>query len=410
MPSDVTPVGDAITHAEPGTRSRRGIKVAAVALLAGLATAFFGITGRETTFAQLKQKAIERSVPTVSVALPTKSNGQVTLKLPGRLEANARAALFARVSGFVASWKADIGASVKAGDILAEIEAPDLDQQLAQAQSDLVNAEAAAQLSSVTNQRIQALVANSTVSRQSGDEKASDVMVKRAQVKSAQANVARLQALAQYKHVVAPFDGTITARNTDVGALINAGSTTGSELFVISDTRRLRLYVNIPQNYVPSVKPGTPAQIIVPERPAKFYGARVESGSGAVDVASGTMRTQLVVDNLDHELIPGAYATVQMDITGSTQSFSVPASAVIFDKSGLRVATVDNAETIVFKAVSIARDLGSVVELASGITATDRIVQSPPDDLREGDHVKVLGEPAKLEPASAHLQKRSEKG
>lgn len=386
-----------------------GVKISIIALLAGATLAYAGIVSRDRTFAQLRQKAQERGVPIVSVSAPTEGNAKVTLQLPGRLEAYARAALFARVTGFVVSWTSDIGATVKAGDVLAEIEAPDLDQQLVQAQSDLANAQAAEQLSALTNQRFQALVPNHTVSRQTADEKAGDLAVKRAQVRSARANMARLEALAQYKHVVAPFDGTVTARNTDVGALINAGSTVGSELFVVSDTRKLRLYVNVPQNYVPAIKAGLVARITVPERSSKSYTAQVEAGSGAVDTATGTMRTLIVVDNAQRELTPGGFATVQLEISGGPDVLSVPASAVIFDKSGLRVATVDADDTIVFKKIAVARDLGNRIEIASGLSVDDRIVQNPPDDLIDGDHVSIVAERTTPPPASARLQKPNDK-
>jgi multidrug efflux system membrane fusion protein len=389
----------------PKPRRWRGLAVAGLALFAGLGIAGAGVGSRQNTYARLKHTAAERSVPTVSVVQPGSRGGAVTLALQGRLEAYSRAALFARVSGYVASWKADIGTAVKAGDVLAEIEAPDLDQQLFQAQSDLLNAQANEQLATVTNERYQALLPNSNVSRQAADEKQSDLAAKRALAKSAQANVARLQALSQYKRVVAPFDGVVTARNTDVGALINSGSTSGSELFVVSDTRRLRLYVSVPQNYVPAVRPGTLAKVTVPERPGKSYAAKVETGSGVVDAATGTMRTQLVVENPDRELISGAYANVHLDITGAGDVLSVPASAVIFDKGGLRVATVDSSGCIVFKTIAVVRDLGNTVEISSGITREDRVVQNPPDDLVEGDRVNVKGAGIKMAPPSVDAQK-----
>jgi multidrug efflux system membrane fusion protein len=402
---------DAQPHepARPRSLRRLGWTIAAAALMAGTAVAALGISSREQTYARLQQTAMERSVPIVAVASPATLNNKVTLDLPGRLEAFSRAALFARVTGYVASWKADIGAAVKAGDVLAEIEAPDLDQQLLQAQSDLANAQSAAQLSELTNQRYQALLPNNTVSRQSADEKATDAASKRALVKSAQANVARLTALAQFKRVVAPFDGVVTARNTDVGALINAGSAAGTELFVISDTARLRLYVNVPQSYVPAVKSGTVARITVPERPGKTYAARVASGSGVVDTASGTMRTQLVVENTEGELIPGAYANVHLDIAPDGVVLSVPASAVIFDKGGVRVATVDAAGIVAFRKIAISRDLGNSVEISAGLRQEDLVIQNPPDDLLDGDQVAIKQRLPDRTPPSAGVGKTSNK-
>jgi membrane fusion protein, multidrug efflux system len=368
---------------------RQTMLVVLVTALLGVVLAVFGIVSRQQAVANLKQVAADRAVPAVETTAPAPRNAGATIELPGRLEAYARAALFARVSGYIAKWHADIGMKVKAGEVLAEIEAPDLDQQLSQAQSDLANAQANEQLANVTNQRYQALLPNAIVSRQTADEKAADLTAKRAVVRSQEAYVARLQALAQYKRVVAPFDGVVTARNTDVGALINAGSVSGSELFVVSDTKRLRLYVSIPQSFLGGIVPGAAARLIVPERPGKSYAARVEAGSGAIDPATGTMRTQLVVENPNGELIPGSFATVHFHVTGEAGYFTVPASVVIFDKGGLRVAIVSADGTIAFRKITIARDLGNTIEISSGLAANDRVVQSPPDDLREGDQVTI---------------------
>ena len=367
--------------------------------------AFFGITSRHESYAKLTAKTNERSVPTVKAALPgTQANTQ-SLDLPGRLEAYTRAALFARVNGYLANWKADIGTHVKAGDLLAEIEAPDLDQQLSQALSDLTNAEANAQLAEVTNQRYQALLPSSAISRQTADEKASDYAAKVALVKSAEANVQRLRALSEFKRITAPFDGIVTARNTDVGALINSGSASGSELFVVSDTHKLRLYVNVPQNYVPAVKVGTVARLTVPERPGKFYDAKVESTSGAIDVESGASRVQLGIDNSNGELLPGAYASVHFDIANALQILTVPSSAVIFDKGGLRVATVAADNRVTLKTVKVSRDLGNLIEISAGLDAADRVIDSPPDDLIDGDVVKIKVPAEKPASPSADLGK-----
>jgi RND family efflux transporter MFP subunit len=372
--------------------------------------AFFGITSRHEAYAKLTTKTNERSVPTVKAALPGTQPNTQSLDLPGRLEAYTRAALFARVNGYLASWKADIGTHVKAGDLLAEIEAPDLDQQLSQALSDLTNAEANAQLAEVTNQRYQALLPSSAISRQTADEKASDYAAKVALVKSAEANVQRLRALSEFKRITAPFDGIVTARNTDVGALINSGSASGSELFVVSDTHKLRLYVNVPQNYVPAVKISTVARLTVPERPGKFYDAKVESTSGAIDVASGASRVQLGIDNSNGELLPGAYASVHFEIANALQVLTVPSSAVIFDKGGLRVATVDADNRVTLKSIKVARDLGNVIEISAGLDAADRVIDSPPDDLIDGDRVKIKAAPDSVAPPSASLVKPDIKG
>lgn len=365
--------------------------------LVGLA--YLGIESRNAAIAQMKDTAAERAVPTVNAVPVKQANNIVSLDLPGRLEPYMRADLFARVSGYVASWKYDIGAKVKSGDVLAEIDAPDLDQQLFQSQSDLANAKVNARLSDLTNQRYQALTPGTAVSRQTVDEKAADSEAKQALVKSAQANVDRLLALAQYKKVVAPFDGIVTARNTDMGALIAAGQATGSPMFVVANVERMRLYINVPQNYAPLVKVGTNASVTVPEHPGRAYDAKIEAISGAVDPAAGTSRFQLMVDNGSGELLAGGYASVSLKLPNTSQPLTIPASALIFDKEGLRVAVV-NAEGIAqFKKVTISRDLGKVIEIGSGLQPADLVIESPPDGLVEGDKVRLKAAEPKTGPA-----------
>ena len=377
--------------AETRPKKNLGLRLLTLLALAGAAlyVALTGIGFRQASYAKLRQTADARAIQNVTAAPPGTQGSLTTLDLPGRLEAYSRASLFARVNGYIASWKADIGAAVKAGDILAEIEAPDLDQQLLQAQSALANSKITAELADVTNQRFQALLPNKTISRQVSDEKAADLSVKRSLVKSAEANVERLKSMAQFKRIVAPFDGMVTARNTDVGALINAGSTSGSGLFVVSDNRRLRLYVAVPQAYAPLVKAGTVARLTVPERPGQSFTANVEAVSGAVDAASGTMRSQLVVDNPQGQLLPGAFANVHFEIPSVREVLSVPASALMFDKSGLRVAVVDHDGRVSLKSITIARDAGKTVEVASGLTREDNVIESPPDGIVEGEKVNV---------------------
>lgn len=390
---------------ERPTHSRWTMPLATMVFVGGAAfIALTGIASREQSVAQLKTRAAARAIPTVSVSLPQVRPSIGKLDLPGRLDAYSQAALFARVSGYVASRKVDIGSRVKAGDVLAEIDAPDLDQQLFQSQSELNNAKASAALANITNKRYQALLPNSYVSRQAADEKAADLEAKNALVKSAEANVDRLKALSEYKRIVAPFDGIVTVRNTDVGNLINTGSSSGTEMFVVSDTHKLRLYVNVPQNYVPTVIPGTTAVLTVPERPTKTYEAKVEISAGAVDMASGTTRMQLVVDNAHGELMPGAYGNVRLTIGNRHDVIVVPASALIFDKEGLRIATVSTDGVIRLKPITIGRDLGSSLEIASGLAPEDRIVDGAPDGLRDGDLVNVQEKPNPANAPSSAIQ------
>jgi RND family efflux transporter MFP subunit len=389
--------------------SRRGLRLAVIVLLfVMLAVVVTGIVIRIFDNRHLREWTDARAIPTVVVNLPGTGKNSVTLDLPGRLEAYARAPIYARVSGYLKSWKADIGASVKSGQLLAEIETPDLDQQLLQAKADLVSAESAASLSATTAKRWQAMLGSDSVSRQEVDEKTGDLTNKQAMVKAAQANVDRYQAMKGFTRIVAPFDGKVTARSTDVGALINAGSGVGPELFVISDTRKLRVYVNVPQNYAPGIKPGGKAKVSVPEYPGKFFPATVESSAQAINAASGSMLVQLVVDNAAGELLPGGYAVISFDLANEKPALSIPSSALVFDKSGLHVATVDKADKIVLKPVTIARDLGKLIEIGSGLTAEDRVVESPPDGVVDGQPVHLAVPEAASSATKAAPEKAAE--
>jgi RND family efflux transporter MFP subunit len=381
-----------------------GRKLALAALTAGVALLLVvvsGIRAREESEAKLRQWTEEQAIPTVAVARPDAKALQANIDLPGRLEAYYRAPIFARVSGYLKTWSADIGAKVKAGQVIAEIEAPDLDQQLLQARADLASQEASASLSEATLARRKTLVASNFVSMQEIDERTADLSNKRAAVEAGQANVERLEALAGYKKITAPFDGVVTARDTDVGALINAGGGSGPPMFVISDMSRLRVYVNVPQTYVPAIRIGAKAVISVPEYPNRTFPATVEASSQSVDVASGTTRMQLVLDNAGGELLPGGYASVRLNLQRDSAPLHIPASALIFNQNGLRVATVGADDRVVFKTVTIARDLGRDIELASGLSGDDRVIVAPPDGLADGDQVRVAGAKDKPEAISA---------
>ena len=360
-----------------------------VALVVAGVVVVTGIATRASSNEKLKQWTMEQALPSVSVILPSASGEVSSIDLPARFEAYSRAPIYARVSGYLKNWHADIGTRVKAGQVLAEVETPDLDQKLLQAKADLATAKANEALAKTTAERWESLLDSGAVSPQEVDEKKGDHEAKQAMTKAAQANVDRLLATRDFARIVAPFDGAVTARNTDTGALITEGSNNGPALFEISDTRRLRLYVNVPQNYVGSIKPGTTAGITVPEQPGKTYAATVESTSRAVDAASGAMLVQLIVDNKDAALLPGGYANVNLRLPKTVASLAIPSSALIFDKAGLRVATVDAENKTRLKTVTLARDLGKTVELSAGIAGTDRVIENPPDGVADGQAVHV---------------------
>jgi len=356
--------------------------VAAVVLVNGLLT-------RHTQAAHLRDRAAAQALPTVVIIHPADSAASASLDLPGRIEAHARAPIYARVSGYLKRWVADIGTPVKAGQLLAEIETPDLDQQLVQARAELVTAQSNAALAASTAKRWQALLTTDSVSRQEADEKAGDLAAKQSVVNALQANVERVLALKHFTRIEAPFDGVVTARQTDVGALISVGGAPGSELFVVSDTRRLRVYVGVPQAAVAAIHQGTTAQLNVPERPGKSYRATVQSLSHAISAGSGSMLVQLAVDNTQGELLPGGFATVRFPMPAASGVLAVPPSALMTGKDGLRVATLDAHDKVVLKPVTLSRDLGATIELSSGLAPDDRVIESPPDGLETGDAVLV---------------------
>jgi RND family efflux transporter MFP subunit len=358
-------------------------------VLLAIAVVAYGLGTRSAQTSRLHDLTEAQAVPTVAVVAPTSVENSAGLDLPGRLEAYIRAPIYARVPGYLKSWKHDIGSKVKAGDVLAEIDTPDLDQQLTQARADWSVAQANAKLAQISAERWQSLSGTDAVAKQDVDQRTFTWNANIAQVKAAQANVDRLVAEEGFKHLIAPFDGIVTARETDIGALINVGAAGGAELFVVSETGKLRVFVNVPQNYVPSVPPGTKATITVPEHPGKTYSGSVEASAQAVNPSTGTTLMQLIVDNSAGEMMPGDYAGIHLQTAAAAHVLSVPSSALIFDAKGLSIATVDPTNRVLLKPVSIERDLGAVVELASGLSPNDRVIQNPPDGISNGAQVRV---------------------
>jgi RND family efflux transporter MFP subunit len=351
----------------------------------------YGLGSRTAQDSRVHELTEAQAVPVVALVAPTRVENHAGLDLPGRLEAYIRAPIYARVPGYLKSWKHDIGGKVKAGDLLAEIDTPDLDQQLMQARADLSVAQANAKLAQISAERWQSLAGTDAVAKQDVDQRTFTLNASLAQVKAAQAIVDRLVAEEGFKRLLAPFDGIVTARETDIGALINVGAAGGAELFVVSETSKLRIYVNVPQNYVPSVPPGTQATIRVPEHPNKTYSGTVEASAQAVNPSSGTTLMQLIVDNSAGEMMPGDYAGIELQVAPTANVLSVPSSALIFDAKGLSIATVDSGNRVLLKPVSIERDLGAVVELASGLSASDRVIENPPDGISNGTAVRLAG-------------------
>jgi RND family efflux transporter MFP subunit len=362
-------------------------------LLLAVVVVAYGTGSRASQNSHLRSLTEAQAVPVVGIVTPTPVETHDGLDLPGRLQAYISAPIYARVPGYLKSWKHDIGAKVKAGDVLAEIDTPDLDQQLRQARADLSVSQANAKLAQISAERWQSLAGTDAVAKQDVDTRTSTLNANLAQVKAAQASVDHLLAEENFKRLVAPFDGIVTARETDIGALINVGATGGAQLFVVSETSKLRVYVNVPQNYVPSVPSGTMASITVPEHPDKTYSGTVEASAQAVNPSTGTTLMQIIVDNSAGEMMPGDYASIHLHTAAAANVLSLPSSALIFDAKGLSVATVDASNRVLLKPVSIERDLGAVVVLASGVSRIDRVIDSPPDGIDSGAEVRVAAAP-----------------
>jgi RND family efflux transporter MFP subunit len=332
-------------------------------------------------------------VPTVALITPTSSGNGQALTLPGTLEAYYDAKIYSRVPGYVKSWQYDIGAHVKKGDVLAVIDTPELDQQLAQARADLSAAQSNQKISAVTADRWNSLLPLDAVSKQDAEEKDADLAAKSGAAKAAQAKLDQLVAMKGFANITAPFDGVVTARNADIGALVNAGpASSGDPMFAVADVHALRVYVNVPQSYSAEIMPGMAVSLAVPEYPGRSFPAKLVSTSGAISQQSGSLLVEFEADNSQGTLKPGDYADVKMTLPHAAEHLILPASALMFRAVGLQVATLGPNHRILMKPVSIDTDLGTTVTLASGLNAHDRVVNNPPDSLQNGDPVRVQGD------------------
>jgi RND family efflux transporter MFP subunit len=364
---------------------RYSIILAVVALI----LAVWGETSRVLARGELKKESADAAVGTVITVRAKNSAAGEELVLPGSVQAFIEAPIYARTSGYLKGWKTDIGTRVTKGELLAEIETPEVDRQLNQAQADLETARANLALANTTNERWKALLATESVSKQDADEKAGDAAAKKAMSDSAAANLARLRELESFKRVVAPFDGVVTARNTDVGALINAGQSTGTELFRVADTHKLRIYVQVPEAYAATTTPGLPAELRFAEHPGKIYAAKTVRTANALDPNLRTLQVELELDNAQREIFPGAYAEVHFKLAADTQTLRLPSNTVLFRAAGLQVATVDFQNRIKLKSIVQGRDFGSSIEVLGGLDPGDQVVINPPDSITDGTPVRI---------------------
>ena len=350
-----------------------------------------GLARRVQAQAALKEVTLDMSVPTVSTIHPREGAATEEVLLPGNAQAYVATPIYARTNGYLKKWYFDIGAHVKEGQLLAEIETPEVDRELDQARADLATAEANLDLSQTTADRYQSLLKSDSVAKQDVEDRVGDLHAKKAIVDSATYNVRRLEELQHFQKVYAPFEGVITARNIDIGALINAGSNApGKELFDMAATHKLRVYVNVPQAYSRNVAPGAHADLTQAEFPGRRFNGTIVRSADAIDPASRTLLTEVDVDNPTGELLPGAFLSVHLKLSSRSGAVTVPVNSLIFRSQGMQVAVVRDGKAELVP-VTIGRDYGSEVEVVSGVTARDEIIENPSDSLTSGTEVRVKG-------------------
>jgi RND family efflux transporter MFP subunit len=372
------------------TPTRRSWVIGVGALALALVLAGWGVFSRVTAEAALRDSTEKAAIPTVIVAKAVAGPPIDEIVLPGSVKAILETPIYARTSGYVKTWKTDIGASVKAGQLLAQIESPEVDQQLRQAQADLKTAQANAAVAQSTAKRVADLVATQSVSRQEGEDRAATAAATAALVASNQANVERLRQLIGFERVTAPYAGVITARDTDVGNLINAGSGVGPELFRIADIGKLRIYVQAPQAYAAEIKIGAPAELHFSDHPGQVFKAAVTRTARALDPQSRTLLVELDIDNKNGLLFPGAFAEVHFKLPAANRGVRLSANTLLFRAEGLRVATVDAGGRVRMKAITVGRDFGTTVEVVDGVSPSDAVILNPPASLDDGDMVHAV--------------------
>ena len=360
-----------------------------IALIVAIALGVWGEVSRVLARSELVKQNTDAAIPTVTTTTAEPSAAGEELVLPGAVQAFIEAPIYARTNGYLKTWYTDIGSRVTKGQLLAEIETPEIDQQLTQAQADLATARANESLSKSTNARWQGLLATQSVSKQDADEKAGDAAAKTAAAESAAANVARLRDLESFKRVVAPFTGVITARNTDVGALINAGQSSGTELFRIADTHKLRIYVRVPEPFAALTQPGLEAALQFTEHADRTFSAKIVRTSNSLDPTLRTLQVELQLDNEKGEIFPGAYAEVHFKLPANSQTLRLPANTVLFRTAGLQVATLDSQQRVKLKSIVQGRDFGTSIEVLSGLAPHETVVVNPPDSIADGVQVRI---------------------
>ena len=374
----------------PAPVAPKGLKTAGiVAVVVALGVVVAGTIGRAHETHQAQDWSDARAVPTVHLVAVKASAATDGLTMPGTMQAWNAAKIYARVGGYLHAWYKDIGAQVTAGTPLAQIDTPELDQQIAQARADLTSARANASLARSTAARWNDLLTTNSVSRQEADEKNGDLASKNATVQASQANLSRLLASKTFATLRAPFAGIVTARNADIGDLVGPGATSQQPLFAIADVHRIRVYVSVPQVYSAAMTPGLPATLSLPDYPGRTFDAQVVGNSGAINSQTGTFDVQLIADNPGAVLKPGGYAQVRFSVPGQAGTVQIPSSALVFRAKGTQVALVDPSGRVRMQAITLGRDLGGTVEVTSGLAHDARIIDNPPDSIAQGELVRV---------------------
>jgi RND family efflux transporter MFP subunit len=393
------------SQSEPGLENRPRLKhdpeqpsrarswwIAILAFVVVVVVVISGIVPRKRAEANLATETQQMAIPTVSVVQAKRSAPGQEVVLPANVQAYIDSPIYARTNGYLKHWYADIGARVKEGQLLADIETPEVDQQLRQARADLATSEANLHLSQITAERYAGLLKTDSVSKQDADNAEGDFAAKQATVHSAQANVKRLEELQSFEKIYAPFAGVITARNTDIGALIDSGSSGGSrtELFHIAQPDKLRVYVNVPEAYSQAAKPGLTATLTLAEFPGRTFPGTLVRTANAIDQSTRTLLVEIRVDNPTGTLFTGAYAEVHLKLPTPASSLILPVNALLFRSEGLMVAAVTDGKHAELKPITLGHDFGSEVEVVAGLAGDESIIVNPPDSIVSGQAVRIV--------------------
>jgi RND family efflux transporter MFP subunit len=376
-----------------GHRSRWWIFL--LALVTAVVIAIAGILPRIQARTALRRETAEMAVPAVAVVQPKRSAPAQEIVLPANVQAFTDAPIYARTNGYLKRWYVDLGSRVKEGQLLAEIDTPEVNQQLRQSLADLATAQANLNLSRITADRYAGLLKTDSVSKQESDNAAGDYEAKQANLQSSQANVKRLRELQSFQKIYAPFSGVITARNTDIGALIDSGSSGGvrTELFHIVQADKLRVYVSVPQVYSQAAKPGLTADLTLSEFPGRRFEGKLVRTANAIDPTSRTLLVEIAVDNPTGQLFTGSYAEVHLKLPTAASAFILPVNTLLFRAEGLRIAVVGDGQKVELKQITLGHDFGSEVEVIAGVNGNENVIVNPPDSVVSGETVRIAQSP-----------------